>query len=98
MDSEFEQVLRVDDWYDGVREGVALLRGVAHNFRWIGWELREWDADEDRYRVWPVGADASKSIIMRAEFRNSATAPDPQSPPMVPQEVRWSAVSGADAS
>lgn len=43
MTGAFEHVLRVDDWHDGVRGGVALCQGVPHHFRWLGWESASWD-------------------------------------------------------
>jgi hypothetical protein len=89
MNSDFEHVLRVDDWYDGVREGVVVFRGVPHHFVWLGWELESWNPEEDRYRLTPLLPMHGQSVIMRAIFRNSATAPDPHCPPLVPQEVCW---------
>lgn len=95
MDPTFEHVLRVDDWYDGVREGVALYRGAPHHFVWLGWEREDWDPDDDRYRLSPLDPARGEPFVVRGEFQNSATAPDPQCPPMVPQEVRWSPVADA---
>ncbi len=82
----FEHVLRVDDYYDGIREGIALFRGTPHYFRTLA---AQGDPDEDRFELRPVDEDTHRPILARAEFRRSASAPDPQCPPMVPQEVRW---------
>src|SRR4051794_31892748 len=38
MDLQFEHVLRVDDWHDGVRKGIALFRGAPHAFRSLAFE------------------------------------------------------------
>ena len=32
----FEHVLRGDDYYDGIRAGIALFRGVPYSFRDLG--------------------------------------------------------------
>jgi len=85
----FEHVLRVDDFYDGIREGIALFRGVPHHFRTVGLGPGGCDPDEDRFELRPVGDDDVDAIVVRAQFRRSATAPDPQCPPIVPQEVQW---------
>lgn len=65
MDPQFEHVLRVDDWYDGVRGGVALFRGVPHRFVWLGWELDHWDPDEERYRLTPLAPAEGPQIVAR---------------------------------
>jgi hypothetical protein len=88
----FEHVLRVDDWYDGVREGVALYRGAPHHFRWLGWDGAEWDPDDDRFLLTPVEPGAGAPLVARGEFRNSATAPEPHFSTLRPQEVRWTPV------
>jgi hypothetical protein len=85
--------LRVDDYYGGIRSGIALFRGIPHAFRDLGW--LGGDPDEDHYELRPVGEDAAPPIIARAEFRRSSTAPDPQCPPMVPQEVEWTPVDSS---
>lgn len=97
MDVTFEPVLRVDDYYDGVREGVALRGGVPHHFVWLGWESAAWEPGEDRYRLTPVPPAAGPAMVARGAFRNSATAPDPECPPLVPQEVAWTPVTEAPA-
>ena len=98
MEPTFEHVLRVDDCFDGVREGVALYRGEPHHFVWLGWESERWDSADDHYRVSPVPRGAGPATVVRPEFRNPLTAPDPQCPPLVPQEVRWTPATVPSAS
>ena len=88
----FEHVLQVDDYYDGIRTGVALYRGLPHSFRTVGWVMGEGDPNEDRFELRPMGRDAADPILARAEFRRSFTAPDPRCPPIVPHEVQWTPI------
>ena len=90
MTTDFEHVLRVTEYYDGLREGEALFNGRPHHFRNLGWLDGEGDPSEERFELRPVNQPNASAILVRAEFRNSATAPDPCCPPLVPQEVRWS--------
>jgi hypothetical protein len=93
MKAGFEHVLRVDHYYDGLREGIALFGGQPHHFRAVDWVDGEGDPGEDRFELRPIGDATAEVIVARAEFRNSSTAPDPQCPPLTPQEVRWSPVA-----
>lgn len=86
----FEHVLRVIDYYDGIREGVALFRGTPYHFRATGWLAG--DPDEDQFELRPLNQESETPILARGEFRRSASAPDPECPPMVPQEVQWTLV------
>jgi hypothetical protein len=86
----FEHVLRVTDYYDGIREGVALFRGAPYHFRSTGWLAG--DPDEGEFELRPVDRDGDTPILARGDFRRSATAPDPQFPPLVPQEVQWTLI------
>ena len=92
MVPEFEVVYRVDDYYDGVREGIADFRGAPHRFRCLGWDLPHRDPDEDRFHLTPVSPGTGPTLIARGEFR--AREPIPQLPPGIirPQEVRWSPI------
>jgi hypothetical protein len=85
----FEHVLEVTDYYEEIREGIALFRGTPHHFRSTGWLLG--DPDEGQYELRPVGREDAPPIIARADFRRSASAPDP-CPPPVPLEVQWTLV------
>jgi hypothetical protein len=87
-DSEFEHVLRVDNYYDGLREGVALFHGEPHHFRTVGWEDGEGDPREERFELVALHGKRPP-IIARAVFRVSSSAPDPGCPPLRPQEVLW---------
>ena len=92
----FEHVLRVDDYYDGIREGIALFRGVPHHFRTLNWSEGEGDPQEERFELRPADVRQGSIVVARAEFRRSETAPDPQFPPMIPQEVQWTPVESVD--
>jgi hypothetical protein len=86
----FEHVLQVTDYYDGIREGIALFRGTPHHFRSTGWLAG--DPDEGHFELRPLEQPAASLILARGEFRRSSSAPDPQCPPIVPQEVQWTPV------
>lgn len=86
----FEHVLRVDDYYDGIREGVALFRGTPYHFRATGWLAG--DPDEDLFELRPVDREGEPPILARGDFRRSASAPDPQCPPLVPHDGQWTVV------
>lgn len=51
----FEPVYTVSDWYDGPREGLAVINGVPHYFE--GWDFDPRDA-ADEYFVWPASEAA----------------------------------------
>ena len=89
----FEHVLRVHDYYDGIRAGIALFRGIPHSFRDLGW--LSGDPDEDRFELRPVGQDEAPPMIVHAKFRRSSTAPDPECPPMGPMDVEWTPVDSS---
>ncbi|KRA51100.1 hypothetical protein ASD77_15865 [Pseudoxanthomonas sp. Root65] len=87
---EFEEVLQLDDWYDGPRAGIALYRGVPHAFRSRMLDVTEyWDDFEsaDIFELSRLGdADASPKILAAAEFRRRQDSPD------TGLEVRWSTI------
>ena len=86
----FEHVLRVTDYYDGIREGVALFHGAPHHFRSTGWLAG--DPDEGHFELRPLGRETDNPILAHGEFRRSESAPDPQCPPLLPAEVQWTLV------
>lgn len=58
MESEFEAVLTVEEWYDGPRTGAANYRGRPHFYRSLYLDTPEWDPDEDRFELTPVSPEA----------------------------------------
>ncbi|WAU82731.1 hypothetical protein O1Q96_25330 [Streptomyces sp. Qhu-G9] len=58
----FERAYAVLDWYDGPRQGVAVINGVPHYFE--GWDANM--AARDEYFVWPASEAA---VAMEREQR-----------------------------
>jgi len=54
MDSQFEVVYTVDDYYDGPRSGVADFGGRPHFYRSMYLDNDKWDPDENRFELSPV--------------------------------------------
>jgi hypothetical protein len=57
MNDALEAVHTVEDYYDGPRSGVADFDGTPHYYRSIYLDVREWDADEDRFELSPVTSE-----------------------------------------
>ena len=90
MGTEFETVHSVDEYYDGPRTGVADHEGVPHAYRSVYLDSTEWDPDEDRFELTPVGGGTT--ILVRGEFRVRPSASDWPPGVIRPLEVRWSPV------
>lgn len=71
--STFEDVLRIDDWYDGPRAGVALYQGRPHAFRSSWRDTVEYKGDfesADMFELRPLDAAAdAPGIFATARFR-----------------------------
>jgi hypothetical protein len=79
----WEPVHTVDDWYDGPRGGVADHGGRPHHYRSLYLDNERWNADEDRFELTPVSADAvgwtqECGNILRRYYAayHAGTAPD----------------------
>jgi hypothetical protein len=92
MADKYEHVIRVDEYYDGLRDGVALFSGVPHRFESVAMKTEPWNAEDDRFELTPLPPVTGPTFVARGEFRLSNTAPDPEFAPLSPQEVRWTVV------
>ena len=91
MDSQFERVYTIEDWYDGPRAGVADFRGVPHFYRSVYLDSSEWNSDEDRFELTPLSKELfdwmleADALFQRWDTarRTRAVAADP-----APDELR----------
>ena len=90
MESNFEPVHSVDEYYDGPRAGVAEYQGRLHHYRSVYLDSATWNADEDRFELRPVDATGSGELfLVRGEFRVREPVPDLPAGVLRPLEVRW---------
>jgi hypothetical protein len=86
---EFEQVLRLDDWYDGPRNGLALYLGHPHIFRSRRLDVTEYRDDfesADIFELVPTEDLDAPPVLASAHFRR---VPDSASSGW---EVSWSVI------
>jgi hypothetical protein len=62
MDSRFETVYTVDDYYDGPRGGVADFDGRPHYYQSLFFD-EPLDSDENRFELSPISADTRDLAI-----------------------------------
>ena len=95
MESGFERVYAIRDWYDGPRDGAADYRGSPHRFRSVYLENERWDADEDRFELTPLPAHVLPWMVEAHELwqrylaaLRTGTAPKlaPGSPGVLPED------------
>ena len=58
MESGFERLYAIRDWYDGPRDGAADYCGTPHRFRSLYLDNEQWDPDEDRFELTPLPEQA----------------------------------------
>jgi hypothetical protein len=63
MDTAFETVYTIVDWYDGPREGAADFRGVPHRYRSVYLDTPEWNPDEDRFELTPIPTELLTAML-----------------------------------
>ena len=77
---EFEEILQLDDWYDGPRAGIALYHGVPHTFLSRMLDVTEYRGDFESADIFELSrlgdADSSPKILAAAEFRRRQDSPD----------------------
>ena len=68
MNTDFEPVESVDDYYDGPRAGIANFRGQPHAYRSLYLDSSEWNPDEDRFELTPLKSGCLTRCRSPAEF------------------------------
>ena len=51
MESDFDIVYTIHDWYDGARDGAATFRGSPFRYRSVYMDTPTWDPNEDRFEL-----------------------------------------------
>jgi hypothetical protein len=87
-----EAVLEVSDYYDGPREGVAMLHGVPHRFRSRYLDTRQYRGDieaTDIFELTPLSSPAAPPILAHATFHAVPQQPEPPLGALRKLEVVW---------
>jgi hypothetical protein len=93
-------VLELNEYYDGPREGIALLAGVPHSFRSRYLDVKEYRNDFescDIFELLPLEASKPcKPILAHATFRTAPDTSEPTEGHFRQLEVCWRVIDDLD--
>jgi hypothetical protein len=94
-----EAVLEVSDYYDGPREGVAMLHSAPYRFRSRRLDTTQYRGDieaADIFELTPLSSPGSPPILAHATFHAVPQEPEPPSGILTKLEVIWQVFSEPD--
>jgi len=86
----FEPVVQVDDFYDGVRSGVAIIRGERCKFMSRRLDATEYRGDlesVDIFEIQSLERPGAPALLATVEFRETGERPGMGQLPLM--EAKW---------